>query len=221
LITRKADVLNFRIRKLQQLEVACAQLPLMPSLVAVVGSSTLALTKPTWLSRTQALVGREPEITALLSCYKLYCPHQVAINVTSRRKNWFPVSDPVWREAVIKFHRGALHQSHNSVALPSAQLVSISDAERSFGKRLRVDNTASAIQRGAGPRRDGDKRLTLRQVENFEELTKVIDRVASPAQVATVLNHELAQFVVLYVGLESIRCLGLLGGGDVLSDTCP
>lgn len=122
--------------------------------------------------------------------------------VTSRRKNWFPISDETWRASLTKFQGShSVGGTRNNVALPSQPPGGISAADRHRGKRLRVDAAAeeAALPLIPGTRRRGGDRLTLRQCETFEELCKSFDRVASPAQVAAVLSHELAQFVVLCV----------------------
>ena len=43
---------------------------------------------------------RDPALTALLSLYRLYCPHLVALVVNSKRKQWFRIIDKAWKARI-------------------------------------------------------------------------------------------------------------------------
>lgn len=156
MLTRREDVANFRIRRLQRLQTS---------------------------------VGSEPEVTALLACYRMHCPHRVAMVVTSTRKHWLPRVDMEWRADILKFQRGIL----SSATDPNA---GITVSERRRGKRARVgdpavpdlDGSASVASMIAGSvTRDrdleGSNTVSWQQIRSFEQLAKHIDRVDAPAQV--------------------------------------
>ena len=101
----------------------------------------------------------------------------------SSRKTWFPKVDPEWRAGTY------VHQSAGA-GNASRPAASITKPERQRGKRMRLDPTAprlgTSFSVAAGA-------VDIHDVPSFDALTKTIEAVALPSQIAAVLGEQEVQ----------------------------
>ena len=189
MLTRRVDVLPFRIRRLLDL---------------------------------QKRIGNEPAVTALLSCYKLYCPHLVSLVVTSTRKRWFPPPDATWlaRLMAVRRHGDAFDKGSDDVdgdtgrsdsgaiAAPTDGRAAIDATDRRSRKRARNDpgipglsatnggGAAAAVSGGGGSGASNVTGVSLQQITSFKELLENLEELELPDQIAAVLASEELQHVL-------------------------
>lgn len=138
------------------------------------------------LLELQRKVGSEPAVTALLSCFKLYCPHLVSLVVTSTRKRWFPAPDAAWLSRLVSVRRRRADNNNDddddddddagsgggggraALKAPVDGRAAIDATDRRSRKRARNDpGIPRAISSTAT---GGAKGVSMQQITNFKEL---------------------------------------------------
>lgn len=127
-------------------------------------------------------------VLGLLSVYKLYCPHLVAISIAKTRKVFFRQTDAVWSAKV----RKVLNTNGPTGSLsdnPADLLPKPADfyvAPQS--KKKKPDEIAlPSVQNTRSPLANGRKLVPFSQIKSFEQLLKNVDRFELPSQVGAVL----------------------------------
>lgn len=164
----------------------------------------------------QRRVGMEPPVTALLSCYKLYCPHLVSLVITSSRKRWFPTPDAAWLSRLFAVQRrgednmlagadagaaGGGGGSTNAAAAAATAAAKAIDGKAAVDatdqrSRKRARNDVGIPRALSSSATGGAKGVSIQQVTNFKELLENLEDLELPDQIAAVLASERLQHVL-------------------------
>lgn len=142
----------------------------------------------------------QPHVLGLLSIYKLYCPHLVAISIVRSRKVFFPQLDRVWSAKVRKVigANSAIHGFPEDLAdvLPRP-------ADFYCGptaKRQRPDQTVVPVNQNMDNVvrvTENKKRLVpLSQIKTFDQLLQNIDKFEMPCQIGYMLINRNMQYIL-------------------------
>lgn len=146
----------------------------------------------------QKRIGPEPAVIALLSCYKLYCPHLLSLVVTGNRKRWFPTLDRALNASVLRV------QARRGVGVDAA--VS-SRASMEFVHKQQ--ELPSGIPTLHSQLPENSARLVLDHMDSFEQVAAGLDNLELPMQLAAVMNDTRLQHVLSCMPRQtSVRRIG-------------
>jgi hypothetical protein len=149
---------------------------------------------------------RDSAIVALLSLYRLYCPHLLALVVHSRRQRYFRAIDAAWQQRIAEVQSLRRHQGagdHAAAIAPGAADAAESEGnsfidpvhvvahEFALARHLCEIPVARGSLQAPGSRAGSSRNaISVEQLASLADLAANIDKLELPSQFSAVLSNK-------------------------------